>query len=78
MTGKNLLSSLEDINKLPSVVDLLTQLTTPGTIYEFPEADLMFENCGQSAVKSLKVKILSTESKDLAILHRLHSRTLSV
>jgi len=64
-----------DVDKLPSVVDILAQLTTPNTIYEYPESDLMFDGSAQSTVKCLKVNVLSTESKDLSILRRLHSRT---
>lgn len=39
---------------------------------------ITFKNYPQSAVKSLEVNIYSTESQDMAILHRLHTQTRTI
>lgn len=39
---------------------------------------ITFEKHPQSVVKSLEVNIYSTESQDMAILHKLHTNTRSV
>lgn len=60
---------------LPTVVEVLDQLMKPGTVLEFPGKPIQFDNSKQTAVKSLAVKICSTESQDMAILHKLYTRT---
>lgn len=66
----------EEQKDLPTVVEALLLYQTTGTVMEFPEEDIEFKNSGQSAVKSLKVKVLSTESQDMAILYKLHQSTI--
>lgn len=39
------------------------------------EKDITFDKYPQSAVKLLQVNIYSTESQDMAVLHKLHSST---
>lgn len=40
---------------------------------EYPEKSILFTNTPQSAVKTLSVKICSTEILDQSILHKLHT-----
>ncbi|MBP6913437.1 MAG: hypothetical protein KBC00_02400 [Candidatus Levybacteria bacterium] len=63
---------------LPTATEALLLYQTQGTVVEFLEKDIEFKSSGQSAVKSLKVIVLSTESQDMAILHNLHTKTYSL
>jgi hypothetical protein len=64
--------------ELPTVLEVLEREMRPGTVLVYQEKDVVFANSSQSAVKSLKVNIVSTESQDMAILHRLHMQVRSV
>lgn len=63
--------------QLPTVLEVIEELMTPGTVLKYPEKEIILHNSPQSAIKSLKVNILSAESQDMAILHKLHSKTRS-
>lgn len=65
-------------DELPTVVEVLERKMRPGTIMIYQEKDVVFKNSSQSAVKSLKVNIVSTEFKEMAVLHQLHTQTRSV
>lgn len=61
---------------LPSVVEVLDKLMTPHTVLTYSEKEVEFRS-PQSAVKSLKVTITSTEALDqkaISILHKLHTQ----
>ncbi len=62
-------------DELPTVIEVLERELRPGTVLVYQEKDIIFNDSSQSAVKSLKVNIVSTESQDMATLHRLHSLT---
>jgi len=61
--------------ELPTVLEVLEKEMRLGTVLVYRERDVMFKNSSQSAVKSLQVNIVSTESQDMSILHRLHTLT---
>jgi hypothetical protein len=61
--------------ELPTVAEVLDRELRPGGILIYQEKDVVFKSSTQAAVKSLKVNIVSTESKDLAVLHQLHTQT---
>jgi len=61
--------------ELPTVAEVLDRELRPGGILIYQERDVIFKNAAQSAVKTLKVNIVSTESRDLAVLHQLHTQT---
>lgn len=74
MVDKNKQPQIE----LPTVSEVMEQIMTPGTILgalEYPEKPIQFTNSPQSAVKTLAVKICSTETKLTEVLHELHSQT---
>jgi hypothetical protein len=61
---------------LPLVSEMVEKLLTPGTVLgqlDFPEKPIIFERSPLSAVKKLEVKIISTESVDQSVLHKLQS-----
>lgn len=60
---------------LPTVIEAIEQLMTPQTVLEYEEAEILFKDSSQQAVKSLQVNICSTETLDMAVLHKLHSQT---
>lgn len=60
-------------SELPQLADVLIKEMGIGTIFTYPEKEIVFPNSKQSPVKSLKVNIVSTDSKDLATLHKLHT-----
>ena len=71
------MESTED--QLPTIEELLNQLMSPGTvlgILEFPEKPITFLNSKLSPVKTLTVKVISTESRKEAILNKLHNATI--
>ncbi len=66
-------------DQLPTVEEILNQLMSPATMLgtlEFPEKPITFPNSKLSPVKSLTVKVISTESRKEAILNRLHNATI--
>lgn len=74
MVDKNKQPQIE----LPTASEVMGQIMTPGTVLgalEFPEKPIQFTNSPQSAVKSLAVKICSTETQITDVLHKLHSQT---
>lgn len=64
--------------ELPTVIEVLEREMRPGTVLVYQERNVIFKNSSQSAVKFLKVNIVSTESQDMAILHRLHSQVRGI
>lgn len=69
---------VQNEDELPTVLEVLEKEMRPGTVLVYRETDVIFKDSSQSAVKSLKVNIVSTESQDMAILHRLHTQTRAV
>jgi hypothetical protein len=64
--------------ELPTVSEVMKQIMNSGTVLgalEFPEKPIRFTNTPQSAVKTLAVKICSTETQITDVLHKLHSQT---
>ena len=64
--------------ELPTVSEVMEQIMTSGTVLgalEFPEKPIQFTNTPQSAVKTLAVKICSTETQITDVLHKLHTQT---
>ncbi|MDO8657740.1 MAG: hypothetical protein Q7K55_03300 [Candidatus Levybacteria bacterium] len=61
--------------QLPTVVEILQKLAKYGTVLEYPEKPIIFESSPQSAVKTLAVKICSTETLNTEALHKLHTQT---
>lgn len=59
---------------LPTVLEVLQKLMRRGTLLMYPEKPIFFPNTLQS-VKSLSVNICSSETIDMAILHKLHTKT---
>lgn len=61
--------------ELPTVMEVLERELRLGTVLVYQEKDVIFNNSTQSSVKSLTVTISSMESRDMAVLHRLHAQT---
>jgi hypothetical protein len=64
--------------ELPTVNEMMKFLMTPGTVLgelNFPAKPIVFNNSSQQAVKILAVTIKSTETSNMAILHKLHTLT---
>jgi len=59
---------------LPTVRELIDKWMTPGTALEYTEEPIIFSN-KLSPIKSLQVRIYSTEANNQAVLHKLHSLT---
>jgi len=70
MKSKGKQSPTED---LPTVREVLDKLLTPGSALIYPEERITF-NSKLSPVKSLQVRICSTEADNQRILHTLHKR----
>jgi hypothetical protein len=64
--------------ELPTVLEVLEREMRPGTVLVYQEKDVIFKDSAQSTVKNLKVNVVSTESQDMAILHRLHTLVRSL
>jgi len=62
-------------SELPTVMEVLEREVQFGVVLQYPEKDIIFPEAKLSPVKSLKVNIISTESRDMAVLHKLHSQT---
>lgn len=62
-------------SEIPKLSEVLEKEMGTGVVFTFPEKDIIFLNSKLSPVKYLKVNIVSTESQDMAVLHRLHSQT---
>ncbi|MEK7571641.1 MAG: hypothetical protein AAB553_05190 [Patescibacteria group bacterium] len=60
----------EKQKKIPTVVEALEKLMTRGTVLEYREKDIIFNN-HLSPIKSLKVTVSSIETKDQSVLHKL-------
>lgn len=67
------MESTED--QLPTIEEVLDQRTMLVTL-EFPEKPITFLNSKLSPVKTLTVKVISTESRKEAILNKLHKATI--
>ena len=65
----------EKNEELPTIPDDLMGLMNKGVVTEYPEEEVIFNQSPLSAVKKLKVNISSAETKDISILHKLHSNT---
>ncbi|GIW60184.1 MAG: hypothetical protein KatS3mg087_1250 [Patescibacteria group bacterium] len=66
---------------LPTVEELVNQLMSPGTVLgalEFPEKPITLPNSKLSPVKTLEVRVLSTESNREALLNKLHNSTIGI
>lgn len=61
--------------EIPTAVAVLDQWMKLGTILKYSEKPIIFNNSQQSAVKLLEVNIFSTETKDQAVLHKIHTDT---
>lgn len=44
----------------------------------YPAKDISFEKYPLSPIKSLQVTVYTTESQDIAVLHRLHTNTRTI
>jgi len=64
-----------EVRGLPTITEALDRLMTRGTVLKYPERQITFNESRLSAVKSLEVSICSTESQDIALLHKLHTKT---
>jgi len=71
MKGKGKQLSTEEV---PTVRAVLDKLLTPGTALFYPGTEIVFSN-QLSPVKSLQVRICSTEADNMAVLHKLHTLT---
>lgn len=63
-------------SEIPTVVELLDKMLNPNTVLTYSEKEVEFKS-PQSAVKSLKVTITSTEALDqkaVSIFHSLHTK----
>lgn len=61
--------------EIPPLAEVLEREMGIGTVFIFQEREIVFQNSKLSPVKFLKVNIVSTESQDMSILHRLHAQT---
>ena len=59
---------------LPTVVEVLNQLVKPGTVLMYPEKEIVFQKSNQAVVKTLSVNICSTETTDISVLHKIHTK----
>lgn len=64
--------------QLPPLSEVIEKLMSPGTVLTYPELEIAFGQSRQAAVKSLKVRVFSTESRDMAVLHKLHTQTREI
>lgn len=64
--------------EVPTVLEVLEREMRPGTVMVYREKDIIFKDSTQSAVKKLQVNVVSTESQDMAVLHRLHTLVRSL
>ena len=67
-----------EVQGLPTITEALDRLMTRGTVLKYPERKITFNKSGQAVVKSLEVNICSTESQDMALLHKLYTKTREV
>jgi len=65
-------------SELPTVLEVLEREVHFGVVLQYPEKGIAFPEAKLSPVKSLKVNIISTETLDMAMLHRLHSQTRTI
>ena len=69
------MSDKNEVRGLPTITEALDRLMTHGTVLKYQERQITFNESRLSAVKSLEVNICSTESLDLALLHKLYTLT---
>ncbi|OGD95537.1 hypothetical protein A3A48_00780 [Candidatus Curtissbacteria bacterium RIFCSPLOWO2_01_FULL_37_9] len=69
---------IEDGGEVPTVTDILDQFMTQSTILGYREKPIKIENSPQSTVKFLDVNICSMETRDIALLHKLHTKTQQI
>ena len=69
------MSDKNEVRGLPTITEALDRLMTRGTVLKYQERQITFNESRLSAVKSLEVNICSTESLDLALLHKLYTLT---
>ena len=62
-------------SEIPLLTEVLEREMGIGTVFIFQERKIVFQNSKLSPVKFLKVNIVSTESEDMVVLHRLHTQT---
>ena len=72
------MSDKDEVRGLPTITEALDRLLTRGTVLKYPERQITFNESRLSAVKSLEVNICSTETEDMALLHKLHTKTREV
>ena len=67
-----------EVRGLPTITGALDRLMKRGTVLKYPERQVTFNESRLSAVKSLEVNICSTETADMALLHKLYTKTREV
>ena len=72
------MSDKDEVRGLPTITEALDRLLTRGTVLKYPERQITFNESRLSAVKSLEVNICSTEANDIALLHRLYTKTREI
>ena len=61
--------------EIPTAVAVLDKWVKIGTILKYSEKPILFSSSQQSAVKSLEANIYSTETRDMAVLHKINTKT---
>jgi len=69
------MSDKDELETIPTVTEAIEKLMTPRTVLVYSEKPIEIKNSPQSTVKFLDVNICSMETQDIALLHKLHTKT---
>ena len=69
------MSDKDEMRGLPTITEALDRLMTRGTVLKYQERPIKFIGSKVATVKFLAVNICSTEAEDMALLHKLYTKT---